>query len=62
MSSGETSPRRIVAAPLPTHPGLRAQLLDVECAEDEEIIWVWSDTGTGSAVTGYHVVPRGSRW
>lgn len=58
MSSVETRPRRIVTAPPPTHPSLRPILLDVECADDEEVVWAWSDTGTGSVVTGYQVVPR----
>lgn len=60
MSSVETPPRRIVAAPLPTHPGLRAQVLDVECGADEEVIWFWTDTDAGSVVSGYQVVPRDS--
>lgn len=60
MSSVETRPRRIVTAPPPTHPSLRPQLLDVECADNEEIIWAWTDTGAGSVVSGYRVVPRDS--
>ena len=58
MSSVETRPRRIVPAPPPTNPSLRPMFLDVECAENEEIVWAWSDTGAGSVVTGYQVVPR----
>jgi len=58
MSSVETPPRRIVTAPPPTNPSLRAALLDVECAENEDVVWVWTDTGAGSLVTGYQVVPR----
>lgn len=60
MSSVETRPRRIVTAPPPTNPSLRAMILDVECAENEEVIWSWTDTGAGSVVTGYQVVPRKS--
>jgi hypothetical protein len=33
-------------------------LLDVECAENEEVVWLWTDTGTGSVVSGYQVVRR----
>jgi hypothetical protein len=58
MSSVETRPRRIVTAPPPTHPSLRPILLDVECADDEEVVWAWTDSGAGSVVTGYQVVPR----
>ncbi|HEY6618283.1 MAG TPA: hypothetical protein VIY68_01950 [Steroidobacteraceae bacterium] len=60
MSSVETRPRRVVTAPLPTHPSLRAQLLDVECADNEKVVWAWTDSGAGSVVTGYQVVPRDS--
>ena len=60
MSSVETPARRIVIAPPPTNPSLRATLLDVECAENEDVVWVWTDTGAGSLVTGYQVVPRSS--
>jgi hypothetical protein len=60
MSSAETRPRRIVTAPPPTHPSLRPLLLDVECEENEAIVWIWTDMGAGSVVSGYQVVPRGS--
>ncbi len=60
MSFIETHPRRIVTAPPPTDPSLRPIILDVECAENEEVVWVWTDTGAGSVVTGYQVVPRAS--
>jgi hypothetical protein len=60
MVSVQTHPRRIVTAPPPTNPSLRAMLLDVECAENEEVVWVWTDTAAGSLVTGYEVVPRSS--
>jgi hypothetical protein len=60
MSSVETRPRRIVIAPPPTHPGLRAMLLDVECAENEDVVWLWTDTDAGSVVSGYQLVPRDS--
>ena len=58
MSSAEPRPRRIVPAPPPTHPGLRALVLDVECAEDEEIVWLWTETTAGSVVSGFQLVPR----
>ena len=58
MNSAETRPRRIVAAPSPTNPSLRAMFLNVECAEDEDVVWLWTDTVAGSVVSGYQVVPR----
>jgi hypothetical protein len=60
MSSAEPRARRIVPAPPPTHPGLRAPVLDVECAEDEEVVWIWTETAAGSVVSGYQLVPRRS--
>ena len=60
MSSAEPRARRIVPAPPPTHPGLRAPVLDVECAEDEEVVWLWTETAAGRVVTGYQLVPRQS--
>ena len=60
MVSVQTHPRRIVTAPPPTNPSLRAMLLDVECAENEEVVWLWTDTDAGSVVSGYQVVPRDS--
>ena len=60
MSSAESRPRRIVPAPPPTRPDLRALVLDVECAEDEEVVWLWTETAAGSVVSGYQLVPRHS--
>ncbi len=51
-------PRRIVIAPPPTHPSLSAMILDVECAENEDVLWTWTTTGAGSVVSGYQLVPR----
>jgi hypothetical protein len=64
MSSAETHPRRIVTAPPPTHPGLRAMVLDVECAENEEVVWLWTETAAGSVVSGYQLLPadQASTW
>jgi hypothetical protein len=60
MSSFGTCPRRIVAAPPPTHPSLCPMLLDVECTEDEDVVWIWTEMGAGSVVSGYQLVPRHS--
>jgi hypothetical protein len=32
----------------------------VECAEDEEVVWIWTETAAGSVVSGYQLVPRRS--
>jgi hypothetical protein len=60
MSSVDTRRPRIVPAPQPTHPGLRPLVLDVECAENEEVVWLWTETAGGSVVSGYQLVPRQS--
>jgi hypothetical protein len=60
MSSAESRPRRIVPAPPPSHPGLPALVLDVECTEDEEVVWLWTETAAGRVVSGYRLVPRQS--
>lgn len=60
MSVRDLSPkrRRIVPAPPPSNPRLRAPVLSVECAEDEEVEWQWTDTAEGRFVSGYRLVPR----
>jgi hypothetical protein len=50
--------RRIVAAPPPSHPGLYATVLNVECAEDEDVEWLWTETSDGRFVSAYRLVPR----
>jgi hypothetical protein len=51
-------PRKIVPAPQPSHPDLRSVVLNVDCAEDEEVIWQWTETAKGRYVSGYRLVPR----
>ena len=50
--------RRIVPAPPPSHPGLYATVLNVECAADEDVEWLWTETSDGRFVSGYRLVPR----
>jgi hypothetical protein len=50
--------RRIVPAPPPSHPGLYATVLNVECAEDEDVEWLWTETSDGRFVSGHRLVPR----
>ena len=57
--SSEVRTRR-VSAPCPSHPDLRSFVLDVECAENEEVVWLWIETAAGSLVSGYRLVPRQS--
>ncbi len=49
---------RIVLAPPPSHPRLHSLVLSVECAEDEEVQWQWTETSEGRFVSGYQLVPR----
>jgi hypothetical protein len=58
MSSVDCHARRVVAAPSPSNPSLPAMLLDVECAENEDVVWLWTETAAGSFVSGYELVPR----
>ena len=58
MSSVESPPRRVITAPAPSNPSLRACLLDVECAENEDVVWLWTETSAGRFVSGYELVPR----
>jgi len=48
--------RRVVTAPLSSHPGLPSVVLDVECSEDEDIEWLWTETPEGRYVSGYRLV------
>jgi hypothetical protein len=47
-----------VVAPAPSNPRLRSAVLNVECAEDEDVEWVWTQTPEGRFVSGYAIVPR----
>jgi hypothetical protein len=49
---------RVVAAPSPSHPGLHSAVLNVECADDEDVQWLWAETPNGRFVSGYQLVPR----
>ena len=51
-------PKRMVVAPPPSHPGLQATVLDVECAVDEEGEWLWTETPNGRFFSCYHIIPR----
>ena len=53
-----TPSRRRVPAPPPTHPGLAAAVLDVECEEGETVEWIWTRTPAGSFVSGYRIVAQ----
>jgi hypothetical protein len=50
--------RRVVAAPAPSHPGLFCSVLNVDCADDEDVEWHWTETSAGRFVSGYTIVPR----
>ena len=50
--------RRLVVAPAPSNPRLHSPVLNVECAEDEDVQWQWTQTSEGRFVSGYTIVPR----
>jgi hypothetical protein len=50
--------RRVLTAPLPSHPGLQSVFLSVECAADEDVEWLWTEVSSGRFVSGYQLVPR----
>ena len=54
----DKKPRRLVTAPWPSHAGLHSNVLNVECTEDEEVEWHWTETPNGRFVSGYQIVPR----
>ena len=43
---------------VPSHPGLHSAVLNVECADDEDVEWLWTETPDGRFVSGYQLVPR----
>jgi hypothetical protein len=58
MSNPESSKLRVVTVPEPSRPELRATVLNVNCAEDEDVEWQWTETAAGRFVSGYRIVPR----
>jgi hypothetical protein len=50
--------RRLVAAPPPSHPALQSAVLNVECTDDKDVEWLWTETPHGRFVSGYQLVPR----
>jgi hypothetical protein len=59
LMNAPVSPQfRVVAAPAPSHPELRSAILNVDCADDEDVEWQWTETPAGRFVSGYRIVPR----
>ena len=52
-------PRHIVVAPPPSNSALHSMVLNVECNEDEDVKWLWTETPSGRYVSDYELVPRG---
>ena len=50
--------KRVIPAPAPSNPRLRSSVLNVECAEDEDVEWQWTETPEGRFVSGYRIVAR----
>jgi hypothetical protein len=60
MDTDETTRKRkrVVPAPAPSSPRVHSTVLDVECAEDEDVEWHWTETVEGRFVSGYSIVRR----
>jgi hypothetical protein len=59
MNSSELlKPRRVLTARLSSHPDLQSVFHSVECAEDEDVEWLWTEVATGRFVSGYQLVSR----
>jgi hypothetical protein len=58
MAVHSSNTRRIVPAPQPSHPDLRCTVVNVHCADDEDVEWLWTETPNGRYVSGYRLVPR----
>ena len=56
-----SEPRRVVTAPAPSNPALYPSVLNVDCADDEDVEWQWTETVAGRFVFGYHIVSRQDR-
>jgi hypothetical protein len=56
--AGITPATREITAPSSSHPGLPSVVLDVECAEDKDVEWLWTETPEGRYVSGYRLVSR----
>jgi hypothetical protein len=58
IDDASRTPHRVVPAPAPSNPRLRSMVIDVECAEHEDVEWHWTETTEGRFVSGYTIVPR----
>jgi hypothetical protein len=58
---GSPQRRRVITPPLSSHPRLPSVVLDVECTEDEDVEWLWTETREGRYVSGYRLVSRDQR-
>lgn len=52
------SEKRIVPAPPPSNPDLPQGVINVECSDDEEIEWLWTETTRGRFVSGFKIVNK----
>ena len=50
--------RRLVVTPASSNPRLRSMVLNVQCSDDENVEWQWTQTAEGRFVSGYVIVPR----
>jgi hypothetical protein len=58
VPSNSSNSNRIVPAPEPSRPDLHNTVLNVNCAEGEDVEWQWTYTAEGRYVSGYRIVVR----
>ena len=56
MIPEKSSRKQVIPAPEPSSPRLRSTVLNVECTEDEDVEWIWTETADGRFVCGYRIV------
>jgi hypothetical protein len=54
--SRSSNAHRIAPAPEPSRPELHNTVLNVCCAEDEDVEWQWTETLKGRYVSSYRIV------
>ncbi len=61
MFNAVTKPHRSATAGANSRrliPALAAIIVDVECAADEDVEWLWTETAAGRYVSGYRLISR----
>jgi hypothetical protein len=56
VTNRSSNPSQIIQAPEPSRPELHNTVLNVNCAEGEDVEWQWTETAQGRYVSGYRIV------